>query len=145
MNHGLDFSQAHVIITDDTGMMRAMHKKYLTELGFLVTHLHVGEDGEQGLTLLKNLIAKNMKPTLIISDWDMPKITGIQFLKEVRSKPETQDITFVMVTGHEKPDDYPQLIKLKVNGIIVKPFKPELYNQKIVEIMSKALMNQLTK
>lgn len=143
MEHSLDFSQMNVLIVDDTALMRAMHKKNLIELGFAEKNISQAENGQAGFVRLQSFYQKKTKVDLIVCDWDMPEVTGLEFLKKVRSVSLTKDITFLMVTGHDKKEDYAKVAQSGVSGIILKPFKPEVFQQKVIELMSKKIMNEI--
>lgn len=140
MEHNLDLTQMNVLIVDDTSLMRAMHRKNLQDLGFQKDNLYEADNGQSALSILQQIYKKQKKVDLIMCDWDMPVISGLELLKKIRSINLTKNIPFIMVTGHDKREDYAQVAQSGVNGIVIKPFKTEVYNQKIIEVVSKMMM-----
>lgn len=143
MEHSLDLTQMNVLIVDDTSLMRAMHRKNLSELGFLKDNLYEAENGQVAFGVLQQVYQKKKKIDLIVCDWDMPILSGLDFLKKVRSVGLTKDIMFLMVTGHDKREDYAKVVQSGVNGIVIKPFKTEVYQQKVIEVITKSIMNNV--
>lgn len=125
-----------ILVIDDTALMRAMHRKYLVELGFNDENIYEAEDGLKGFVKLDALIKDNRKPALIICDWDMPVVTGLDLLKKIRTFPPTKETPFLMVTGHN-PDDHGKLTKAGVSAVLTKPIKVDAYNKKVIELIAK--------
>lgn len=126
-----------ILIVDDTALMRAMHKKYLIALGVDASNIYECEDGQKGFIKLDGLVKENRKPDLIICDWDMPIMTGLDFLKKLRMFPPTKAISFLMVTGHDKPEDFAKVTAAGVSAVLMKPIKIDAYNKKVVELLGK--------
>jgi len=143
MEHSLDLKTLNVLIVEDTSLMRAMHRKNLAELGFSKDNLYEAENGQLALGVLNQIYQAKKKVDLIICDWDMPVLSGLEFLKKLRTIEITKKVMFVMVTGHDKKEDYAQLAQYGVNGIVIKPFKAELYNKKIIEVVTKIMMSNI--
>ena len=88
------------------------------------------EDGQLALEELK----KN-KVDLIISDWNMPNMTELEFLKAVRSDESFKKIPFVMVTAEGKKDNVMEAAKAGVSNYVVKPFTPETLEEKLKKVI----------
>ena len=113
-----------VLIVDDFATMRRIVKNILTQLGY--KFIIEADDGTTAITVLKQ-----EKIGLIISDWNMPKMTGLDLLKAVRANPEWAEIPFIMVTAEAQQDNIIMAVKAKVSQYIVKPFTADTLGEKI--------------
>ena len=119
----------HVIITvDDSSTMRRIIKNTLTKIGF--SNVLEAEHGLEGLEVL----AKN-KVDLIITDWNMPEMDGLTFVKTLRSKNEFKEIPILMVTTEAAKEDILTALRSGVNNYVVKPFTPETLQEKIFKLL----------
>jgi two-component system chemotaxis response regulator CheY len=116
-----------ILIVDDFSTMRKIIRNILTQLGF--KNILEADDGTTALEILKK-----EKVDLIISDWNMPKMSGLELLKAVRSDENLKDIPFVMVTAEAQKENILEAIKYKVNQYIVKPFTPETLKEKLEKV-----------
>ena len=116
-----------ILIVDDFSTMRKIIRNILTQLGF--KNILEADDGTTALEILKK-----EKVDLIISDWNMPKMSGLELLKAVRSDENFKDIPFVMVTAEAQKENILEAIKYKVNQYIVKPFTPETLKEKLEKV-----------
>ncbi len=119
-----------VLVVDDFATMRRIVKNILTQLGF--TNIVEADDGSTAIEVLK---ADN-SVDMVISDWNMPKMTGLELLKAVRSDPELANMPFIMVTAEAQQENIIQAVKAKVSQYIVKPFTAETLGEKIDKIFS---------
>ncbi len=116
-----------VLIVDDFATMRRIVKNIMTQLGF--KNFIEADDGSVGWELLQK------EPVdFIVFDWNMPKMTGIDFLKQVRADDRFKDIPFLMVTAEAQKQNIIEAVKAKVSNYIVKPFTPETLGEKIEKI-----------
>jgi len=116
-----------ILIVDDFSTMRKIIRNILTQLGF--KNILEADDGTTALEILKK-----EKVDLIISDWNMPKMNGLELLKAVRSDETIKDIPFVMVTAEAQKENILEAIKYKVNQYIIKPFTPETLKEKLEKV-----------
>ena len=116
-----------VLIVDDFATMRRIVKNILRQLGF--TDISEADDGKTALQALKK-----EKFDLILSDWNMPEMPGIELLKAVKSDDELKDIPFLMVTAEAEKGNIVEAVKLGVSNYIVKPFTAETMNEKLEKI-----------
>ncbi len=116
-----------ILIVDDFSTMRKIIRNILTQLGF--KNILEADDGTTALDVL----AKE-SVDLIISDWNMPKMSGLELLKAIRSNPATQNLPFVMVTAEAQKENILEAIKYKVSQYIVKPFTPETLKEKLEKV-----------
>ena len=117
----------NVLIVDDFATMRRIVKNILRQLGF--TNISEADDGKTALQALKK-----EKYDLILSDWNMPGMPGIELLKAVRSDDELKDIPFLMVTAEAEKENIVEAVKLGVSNYIVKPFTAETMSEKLRKI-----------
>ena len=116
-----------VLVVDDSAVMRQIIKKNLKELGF--GELSEAENGAAGLKK-----AGEEPVDLIVSDWNMPNMTGLEFLKAVRADTSLKGIAFIMVTSESDKEKIMEAVKAGVNQYIVKPFNAIQLEEKIKAI-----------
>ncbi len=116
-----------VLVVDDSAVMRQIIKKNLKELGF--TDLVEADDGASGLKK-----AGEVPLDLIVSDWNMPNMTGLEFLKAVRADDKLKGIAFIMVTSEADKEKIMEAVKAGVSQYIVKPFNAVQLEEKIKAI-----------
>lgn len=121
------FDGKSVLVVDDSSVMRQIIKKNLKELGF--GDITDAEDGAAGLKKLGDAPVD-----LVVSDWNMPKMTGIEFLKEVRSDSKLKTIPFIMVTSEADKGKIMEAVQAGVSQYIVKPFNAMQLEEKIKSI-----------
>ncbi len=116
-----------VLIVDDFATMRRILKNILTQIGF--TNLYEAGDGKNALKVLKN-----QKIDLIMCDWNMPEMTGLDLLNAVRADGNLKGIPFVMVTAEAQKENIIQAVQAGVNNYVVKPFTAETITQKLEKV-----------
>ena len=117
-----------VLIVDDFATMRKAIRNLLKQVGY--EDIVEAEDGVMALKALKA-----QKIDMIVSDWNMPNMSGLELLKAVRSDPDLAETPFLMVTAEALQDNVVAAVKAGVNNYIVKPFTAEVLNEKIKKIM----------
>ncbi len=117
-----------VLIVDDFATMRRILKNILKQLGF--KNLLEADDGTTALESLE----KN-RVDLIISDWNMPKMTGLELLKTVRANEEYSKIPFLMVTAEAQKQNVIEAVQAGVSNYVVKPFTAESISEKLKKIL----------
>jgi two-component system chemotaxis response regulator CheY len=107
-----------VLVVDDFATMRKIVKNVLKQIS--IENVVEAENGKHALMVLQT------EPVdLIISDWMMPEMTGIEFLKVCKGDEEKKKIPFIMVTAEGQKDSVMEAIKSGVDNYIVKPFTPD--------------------
>jgi two-component system chemotaxis response regulator CheY len=119
-----------ILVVDDFATMRKVVRNLLKQAGY--ENIVEAEDGVTALRVLKS-----QKIDFIISDWNMPNMTGIELLKAVRADDDMAKMPFLMVTAEALQDNVIAAVKAGVSNYIVKPFTSEILNEKIVKIMEK--------
>ena len=119
----------NVLVVDDYKTMLNIIQMLLKQIGF--SRIDEAADGVAALDMTKE---KNYG--LIISDWNMEPMTGLDFLKAVRgANNDNQDTPFIMVTAENKTEKVIAAKQAGVNNYIVKPFDAETLKQKIVSVL----------
>ncbi|SMF39641.1 chemotaxis response regulator CheY [Desulfovibrio gilichinskyi] len=126
----IDYSMK-VLVVDDFATMRRIIKNILRQIGF--TNIVEADDG----TTAWELLNKDDSIQFIVSDWNMPQMTGIEFLRKVRASEEFADLPFLMVTAEAQQENIIEAVQAKVSNYIVKPFTPDTLGQKINKIFEK--------
>lgn len=118
----------NVLIVDDSGVMRKLIARSLRQAGLAVGEVYEGGDGVQGLAELE----KHPDVELILSDWNMPNMDGITFLKSLRAKGITTPV--VMITTEATDTKVADANANGCNGYIYKPFTPETLEKELKKI-----------
>ncbi|OPY04396.1 MAG: Chemotaxis protein CheY [Syntrophaceae bacterium PtaB.Bin038] len=117
-----------ILIVDDFATMRKVIRNLLKQGGF--ENVVEAEDGAAALKMLKS-----QQVDFIISDWNMPNMSGLDLLKAVRADDELKALPFLMVTAEALKDNVVAAVKAGVSNYIVKPFTAEVLNEKIEKIV----------
>lgn len=119
-----------VLVVDDFSTMRRIVKNILRQLGF--SNIEEAEDGNGALVKLRG-----DKYGLVVTDWNMPNMTGLDLVKAIRSDGSIKDIPVLMVTAEAKKENVVEAIQAGVNNYIVKPFTAETLKEKLDRIFEK--------
>jgi len=119
-----------ILVVDDFSAMRRILKNVLGQIG--LTNIIEADDGTTALDVLKD-----NKVDLIVSDWTMPKMSGLDLLKTVRSNESTKDTPFLMVTASSQKDDVLEAVQAGVSNYIVKPFTADTVKEKLARIFKE--------
>jgi two-component system chemotaxis response regulator CheY len=117
-----------ILVVDDFPTMRRIVKTLLKQNGF--NNFVEAEDGEQGYRALQ----EHGDFELIVSDWNMPNMTGLEFLKTVRADPKFKHLPFLMVTAEAEKENIIEAVKAGVSNYIVKPFTGQALKDKLEKI-----------
>ncbi|MGH1485025.1 MAG: chemotaxis response regulator CheY [Cellvibrionaceae bacterium] len=119
-----------ILIVDDFSTMRRIIKNLLRDLGFTNT-----QEADDGLTALPML--KSGDFDFLVTDWNMPGMTGIDLLKQVRADEKLAELPTLMVTAEAKRDQIVEAAQAGVNGYVVKPFTAAVLKEKIEKIFER--------
>lgn len=119
-----------ILIVDDFSTMRRIVKNLLRDLGFTNTH-----EADDGLTALPMLETGNFD--FLVTDWNMPGMTGFDLLKNCRADPKLKDLPILMVTAEAKREQIVAAAQAGVNGYVVKPFTAAVLKEKIEKIFER--------
>lgn len=117
-----------ILVVDDFSTMRGIVREALKQIGF--NEIVEAKHGIAALELLKT-----EKVDLILSDWNMPKMTGLELLQEVKKDDNLKEIPFIMVTAEGNKDNVLSAVKEGVSNYIVKPFTPAALKEKIEKVL----------
>ena len=119
-----------ILIVDDFSTMRRIIKNLLRDLGF--TNTQEADDGVTALPMLKG-----GDFDFLVTDWNMPGMSGIDLLKEVRADAKLSSLPVLMVTAEAKRDQIIEAAQAGVNGYVVKPFTAQVLKEKIDKIFER--------
>lgn len=120
-----------VLVVEDEKPMRDTIKYHVRKMGFERVI-----EADDGATALQRLLVDNVG--LILSDWNMPDMDGLELLKNVRANAALHGIPFLMITANKEKGNVIQALKEGVNHYIVKPFDGKTLKNKIREILEEA-------
>ncbi|MBZ0333943.1 chemotaxis response regulator CheY [Marinobacter sp. AL4B] len=119
-----------ILIVDDFSTMRRIIKNLLRDLGF--TNTDEADDGNTALPMLKN-----GQYDFLVTDWNMPGMSGFDLLKAVRADGNLKNLPVLMVTAEAKRDQIVAAAQAGVNGYVVKPFTAAVLKEKIEKIFER--------
>lgn len=119
-----------VLLVDDLSNMRRLMKNIIKNLGFKT--IYEAGDGKEGLVVLNE-----HDIGLIISDWNMPNMTGIEFLKRVRNLEKHKNTPFLMVTAEATRENIIEAIGAGASNYVVKPVQADIVEAKLRSILGK--------
>ena len=119
-----------ILVVDDFSTMRRIIKNLLRDLGF--TNTDEADDGNTALPMLQT-----GKYDFLVTDWNMPGMTGIELLKNVRADDNLKTLPVLMVTAEAKRDQIVAAAQAGVNGYVVKPFTAAVLKEKIDKIFER--------
>ncbi len=121
------------LVVDDFSTMRRIVRNLLKELGF--TNVDEAEDGVVALQKLRS-----SEFDFVVSDWNMPNMTGIELLRAMRADAALKHLPLLMITAEAKKENIIEAAQAGASGYIVKPFTAATLSEKLTKIFEK--MNQ---
>ena len=131
----LAVSGFRVLVVDDFDLVKVMIRTTLTNLG--IVHIDEAGDGRDALRQIREAHAANFPFQLVLCDWNMPVMNGIELLQMTRRSPEFERLPFIMITANAEQK---QVFKALSNGALdylVKPITPGSLEKKISNILKK--------
>tara|TARA_R110002167_G_scaffold240115_2_gene445301 strand:+ start:572 stop:946 length:375 start_codon:yes stop_codon:yes gene_type:complete len=119
-----------ILVVDDFSTMRRIIKNLLRDLGF--SNADEADDGNSALPMLQT-----GKYDFLVTDWNMPGMTGIELLQHVRADANLKSLPVLMVTAEAKRDQIVAAAQAGVNGYVVKPFTAAVLKEKIEKIFER--------
>jgi two-component system, chemotaxis family, chemotaxis protein CheY len=119
-----------VLVVDDFATMRKIVRNILKQIGF--EDITEAEDGNAALRVIKSEAIG-----LVVTDWNMPNMSGLDLLKEIRGNSQTASLPVLMVTAEGLKENVMEAVKAGVNNYVVKPFTAEVLQEKIETIFKK--------
>lgn len=117
-----------VLVVDDSRIMRNIVKNTFAELKIPCQFLEA-ENGKKAYHLLET-----NKVSLVLLDWNMPEMDGMEFLKKVRSMPDYQNLPIIMVTSEAAKYNVVEALQSGATDYIVKPIREKVFMEKILDI-----------
>ncbi|AJC94537.1 chemotaxis regulatory protein [Campylobacter volucris] len=118
-----------LLVVDDSSTMRRIIKNTLVRLG----HKDVLE-AEHGVEAW-DLLSQNDDIKVLITDWNMPEMNGLELVKKVRAEEKYADMPIIMVTTEGGKAEVITALKAGVNNYIVKPFTPQVLKEKLEDVL----------
>jgi two-component system chemotaxis response regulator CheY len=116
------------LVVDDSTTMRRIIINTLNKVGY--QDCAEAANGREGMERLATTTVD-----MIITDWNMPEMSGIEFIRSVRANAATKDLPVLMVTTNAAKDDIVEALRAGVNSYVVKPFSPETIKEKIESML----------
>ncbi|MCX7977682.1 MAG: response regulator [Bdellovibrionaceae bacterium] len=127
--------ETRFLVIDDFATMRKIIKKVLNELGY--SAIDEADDGATALPMIKAAKESGAPYGCIISDWNMPRVTGIDLLRSVKSDPALKATPFVLVTAESEQAHIIEAAKAGVSDYVVKPFNSVTLKAKLEKVWKK--------
>jgi len=118
------------LVVDDFSTMRHIVRNLLKELGY--TNV---DEAEDGVVAMQKLTAGGFD--FVVSDWNMPNMTGIELLKAIRANPQLAHLPLLMITAEAKKENIIEAAQAGASGYIVKPFTAATLAEKLAKIFEK--------
>jgi two-component system chemotaxis response regulator CheY len=124
-----------ILVVDDMATMRKVIKNMLNQMG--LKNVSEADDGKTALPLIQNAYQAGDPFEFIMSDWNMPGMTGLDLLKTLKASNEFKDVPFLMITAEAEQQSVIAAVKAGVTNFIVKPFSAQILRDKIDKIFNK--------
>jgi two-component system chemotaxis response regulator CheY len=121
------------MVVDDMTTMRKIIIQQLKTLG--ITEIMEANDGSVAWETLKN--APKPPVDLVISDWSMPQMKGIDLLKNCRTHASYKDLAFILITAESETAYVKEALAAGVDNYLVKPFNPQSFKEKFSAVVKK--------
>ena len=120
-----------ILVADDSSTMRRIIKNTLNRIGY--EDILEGNDGVEAW----DLIDKNPECDIVLTDWNMPNMNGLELVKKIRADERFKKIPIVMITTEGGKTEVVTALKAGVNNYIVKPFTPQVLKQKLEDLFAQ--------
>jgi len=121
-----------VLVVDDSSTMRRIIVNVLTQLGISTDYISEAEDGLVALGKVKT-----NSYDVILTDWNMPRMNGLQFVQNIRKLPKYSHTPILMITTEGGKSEVIEALKNGVNNYIVKPFNADVLKGKLEPILNR--------
>ncbi len=118
-----------VLIVDDMASIRDLVRNQLRAMNF--NEIIEAEDGVQAWSVIENQYAQANPVELVISDWNMPNMKGLDLLKKVRSSQQFVQLPFILLTSEAEREQVTEAVMAGVSQYIVKPFSGKVFEEKM--------------
>lgn len=124
-----------ILVLDDMQSIRDLVKGHLRSLGY--QEIFEAENGQDGLKILIEKYAQSQPIQLVVSDWNMPVMTGLELLKQVRASSTMGQLPFVLLTSEAERDQVTEAVLAGASQYIVKPFSGKVLEDKLKGVWAK--------
>lgn len=124
--------KAKILVVDDMSTMRKILKNMLNKMGH--QNIQEAEDGQPAWEMIQNAHKDGQPFDFIVSDWNMPVMSGLELIKKIRESEEFKALPFLMVTAEAEQSNVVIAVKAGVSNFIVKPFSAVTLKEKIDKI-----------
>jgi two-component system phosphate regulon response regulator PhoB len=121
---------AHILIVEDESALVELLRYNLEKEGYRVT---VAVDGEEGLSAVED-----SKPDLVILDWMLPLVSGLEVCRQIRRKPATRSLPIIMLTARSEESDRVRGLEIGADDYITKPFSPSELMARVRAVLRRA-------
>jgi two-component system chemotaxis response regulator CheY len=121
--------QNKILIVDDVLSMRSLTKAILRDAGY--THVFDAPDGQEALKLMQKI-----KVNIVVCDWNMPVMSGLEFFKAVQEVPKLAGTPFIMLTSSSEGSKVKEAIEAGITAYMIKPYKPADLLKKISRMLT---------
>lgn len=128
-----ELSKRNVLVVDDSPQIRRILVKILKDEG--CQRILQANDGRMALAMLQDSISTPPQVDLILLDWNMPKMTGVEFLTKIRKDPAFKKTPVVMITAEAQTENVVAAVKAGVNSYVIKPFNPDQIIAKLNQVI----------
>jgi len=126
-----EISKKLILVVDDQSSIRFVVNSYFNEMGF--EKIASAYDGNDAL----NFLSQN-PVDIVICDWQMPKVSGLELLQAIRGHENTADLPFIMMTSTSDLQNVKDAAKFGVSDYLIKPFQPAQLGYKVVQLLTKS-------
>jgi two-component system, chemotaxis family, chemotaxis protein CheY len=126
--------ESDVLVVDDSAAIRKILQRVLRQTGMAIRTIHEAGDGQEALEILKL-----HRPDLVLTDINMPKMDGLQFLAAMKASEQWRAIPVVMITTEGGETKVAEAVKLGAAGYVRKPFTADQIKEKLAGILEPAL------
>ncbi|PSQ62028.1 MAG: two-component system response regulator [Bacteroidetes bacterium QH_7_62_13] len=119
------------LIVDDSPTMLRIIRNALKEIGY--DEVEEAEDGQEAMDMIESV-----SPDFVITDWNMPNMNGVDLAKNIRNHPDFGHVPILMITTRGMKEDVKTAMEADVDNYIVKPFEPDVLDEKIDTILEAA-------
>jgi len=123
-----------VLIVDDFATMRRILRNILRQAGF--TRISESDDGKNALEELRKGLGEE-RFDLVLCDWNMPGMSGLELLKIVRADPDLKNMAFVLVTAGVQKDNIVEAVQAGVDSYVVKPFTAKTISKGLTDVFGE--------
>lgn len=124
-----------ILVADDMPTIRELIKNQLKNLGY--RNVIEASDGEAAMNLVMSNTTIGTPIGLVISDWNMPKMSGLEFLKQIRASTDWSNLPFILLTSESERDQVTEAILAGVSQYLVKPFAAKSFEEKLRGVWAK--------